>query len=121
MRIGILNDRSGPYADYQGPGSFLAAQMAVEDYGGNVAGRKIEVISADHQNKVDIGTNITRKWFESEGVDAIFDVPNSSIAFAISDLASEKTRLSSPLAPAATRLPEPNARAERQLSKEKSS
>jgi hypothetical protein len=71
IRIGVLNDQSGPYADYQGPGSVLAAQMAVEDYGGKAAGRKIDVISADHQNKVDIGTNIARKWFESEGVDAI--------------------------------------------------
>ena len=93
VRIGILNDMSGPYADYQGPGSVVAAQMAVEDYGGKVAGRKIEVISADHQNKVDIGTNIARKWFETEGVDAIFDVPNSSIAFAISDLAREKNKV----------------------------
>jgi branched-chain amino acid transport system substrate-binding protein len=93
IRIGVLNDQSGPYADYQGPGSVLAAQMAVEDYGGKAAGRKIEVISADHQNKVDIGTNIARKWFESEGVDAIFDVPNSSIAFAISDLAREKNKV----------------------------
>jgi branched-chain amino acid transport system substrate-binding protein len=93
IRIGVLNDQSGPYADYQGPGSVLAAQMAVEDYGGKAAGRKIDVISADHQNKVDIGTNIARKWFESEGVDAIFDVPNSSIAFAISDLAREKNKV----------------------------
>ncbi len=64
VRIGILNDMSGPYADYQGPGSVVAAQMAVEDYGGKVAGRRIEVISADHQNKVDVGTNIARKRFE---------------------------------------------------------
>ncbi len=86
MRIGILSDMSRPHADDRGPGSLLAAQMAVEDYGGNVAGRKIGVISAVHENKVDIGTNIARKWFESGGVDAIFDVPKSSIAFAISDL-----------------------------------
>ncbi|MGP0059959.1 MAG: ABC transporter substrate-binding protein [Beijerinckiaceae bacterium] len=93
VRIGILNDMSGVFADYQGPGSVVAAQLAVEDYGGKVAGRKIEVISADHQNKVDIGTNIARKWFELDGVDAIFDVPNSSIAFAVADLAREKNKV----------------------------
>lgn len=93
LRIGVLNDQSGPYADYQGPGSVVAAQLAVEDYGGKVAGRKIEVIFADHQNKVDIGANIARKWFETEGVDVIVDVPNSSIAFAVSDLAREKNKV----------------------------
>ena len=58
IRIGVLNDMSGPYADYQGPGSVLAAQMAVEDYGGKAAGRKVEVLSADHQNKPDVGLGI---------------------------------------------------------------
>jgi branched-chain amino acid transport system substrate-binding protein len=93
VRIGVLNDQSGVFADYQGPGSVVAAQMAVEDYGGKVAGRKIEVISADHQNKVDIGINIARKWYELDGVDAIFDVPNSSIAFAVADLARDKNKV----------------------------
>jgi branched-chain amino acid transport system substrate-binding protein len=93
LRIGVLNDQSGPYADYQGPGSVVAAQLAVADYGGSVAGRKIEVIFADHQNKVDIGANIARKWFETEGVDVIVDVPNSSIAFAVADLAREKNKV----------------------------
>jgi branched-chain amino acid transport system substrate-binding protein len=93
IRIGILNDQTGVFADYQGPGSVVAAQLAVEDYGGEVAGRKIEVIAADHQNKVDIGTNIARKWFETDGVDAIADVPNSAIAFAVADLAHEKNKV----------------------------
>jgi branched-chain amino acid transport system substrate-binding protein len=93
LRVGVLNDQSGPSADYQGPGSVVAAQLAVEDYGGKVAGRKIEVIFADHQNKVDIGANIARKWFETEGVDVIVDVPNSSIAFAVADLAREKNKV----------------------------
>ena len=93
IRIGVLNDQSGPYADYQGPGSVIAAQLAVEDYGGKAAGRKVEVVSADHQNKVDIGANIARKWFDSDGVDVIVDVPNSSIAFAVADLAREKNKV----------------------------
>jgi branched-chain amino acid transport system substrate-binding protein len=93
VRIAVLNDQSGVYADYQGPGSVVAAQMAVEDYGGKVAGRKVEVVAADHQNKVDIGTNIARKWFESENVDMIVDVPNSSIAFAVADLARDKNKV----------------------------
>ena len=58
IRIGVLNDMSGPYADYQGPGSVLAAQMAVEDYGGKAVGRKVEVLSADHQNKPDVGLDL---------------------------------------------------------------
>jgi branched-chain amino acid transport system substrate-binding protein len=93
LRIGVLNDQSGPYADYQGPGSVVAAQLAVDDYGGKVGGRKIEVIAADHQNKVDIGANIARKWFESDGVDMIVDVPNSAVAFAVSDLARDKNKV----------------------------
>jgi branched-chain amino acid transport system substrate-binding protein len=93
LRIGVLNDQSGVFADYQGLGSVVAAQLAVEDYGGKAAGRKVEVISADHQNKVDIGTNIARKWFESENVDMIIDVPNSSIAFAVADLARDKNKV----------------------------
>lgn len=61
IRIGVLNDMSGPYADFQGPGSLLAAQMAVEDYGGRAAGRKIEILSADHQNRPDVGAAIARR------------------------------------------------------------
>src|SRR6267154_1728283 len=73
VRIGVLNDQSGAFASFQGIGSVIAAQMAVEDYGGKVAGRKIEVISADHQNKTDIGVNIARRWYDADNVDAIFD------------------------------------------------
>jgi branched-chain amino acid transport system substrate-binding protein len=87
-----MNDQSGVFADYQGPGSVLAAQMAIEDYGGKVAGRPIELLSADHQNKTDIGANIARKWFEADNVDAIFDVPNSAIAFVVSNFAREKNK-----------------------------
>ena len=92
IRIGVLNDMSGPYADYQGPGSVLAAQMAVEDYGGKAAGRKVEVLSADHQNKPDAGLGIVRKWIDEDGVDMIADVPNSAVALAISQLVKDKNK-----------------------------
>lgn len=87
VRIGVLNDQSGVYAAYQGIGSVIAAQMAVADFGGKVANRVIEVISGDHQNKPDIGLTIARRWYEVEEVDAIFDVPNTSIALPIADMA----------------------------------
>ncbi len=87
IRIGVLNDQSSVYADYQGLGSVLAARMAVEDYGGKAAGRTVEVVTADHQNKTDIGAGIARKWYEADGVSAVFDVPNSAVAFAVSELA----------------------------------
>src|SRR5438309_11451952 len=82
VRVGVLNDQSGVFATYQGIGSVVAAQMAVEDYGGKAAGKVVEVVSADHQNKPDIGVGIARRWYENESVDAIFDLPNSAIALA---------------------------------------
>ena len=87
VKLGVLNDQTGLYADLTGMGSVHAARMAVEDYGGKVLGRPIEVIFADHQNKPDIGANIARQWFEREGVDMILDVPNSSVALAVSGVA----------------------------------
>ncbi len=93
LRIGVLNDMSGVYADYQGVGSVVAAEMAVADFGGKVAGRPIEVVFADHQNKPDIGATIARKWFDQDGVDVIVDVPNSAVAFAVADIAREKNRV----------------------------
>lgn len=92
MRIGVLNDMSGPYADYQGPGSVVAAQMAVEDYGAKVAGRKIEVISGDHQNKADIGSSLARQWFDTQGVEAIVDLPNSAVALAVNQVVKDKNK-----------------------------
>ena len=86
VRIGILNDMSGIYSDFQGPGSVVAAQMAVEDFGGKVNGLPIEIIGADHQNKADIGLAIARQWLDKDGVDAIVDVPNSAIALAVNDV-----------------------------------
>jgi branched-chain amino acid transport system substrate-binding protein len=84
--IGVLSDLSGLYSDPTGKGSVLAAQMAVEDFGGSVAGMAIEVVSADHQNKPDIGSAIAREWYDVEHVDAIADVPTSSVAFAVNEV-----------------------------------
>ena len=93
VRIGVLNDMSSVYADFQGPGSVLAAQMAVEDFGGKVAGKKVEVVFADHQNKPDIGSAIARKWFENEGVSVVVDVPNSAVALAVADIARDQNKV----------------------------
>ena len=92
VRIGILNDQSGVFASYQGIGSVIAAQMAVEDYGGKASGRRVEVITADHQNKVDVGVGIARRWYESESIDAIFDLPNSAIALAVAAMSEQKNK-----------------------------
>ena len=92
LRIGVLNDMSSVYADFQGPGSVVAAQLAVEDFA-KQSKRKIEVISADHQNKPDVGAGIARRWFDVEGVDMIIDLPNSAVALAVSDIAKEKNKV----------------------------
>jgi branched-chain amino acid transport system substrate-binding protein len=93
VRIGVLNDMSGPYKDLAGPGSVLAAQMAAEDFGGTVLGAPIEIVSADHQNKPDIGSGIVRKWFDEDKVDAIADVPTSSVALSVQELARAKEKI----------------------------
>ncbi|MGN6311092.1 MAG: ABC transporter substrate-binding protein [Xanthobacteraceae bacterium] len=93
VKIGVLNDMSGLYADLAGPGSVIAAQMAVEDSGLTKKGWKIDVISADHQNKPDIGVNIARQWIDVDKVDVLADVPTSSVALAVSNLAKEKNSL----------------------------
>lgn len=93
VKIGNLNDMSGLYADLGGPGSALAAQMAAEDSGLLAKGWKIEVISGDHQNKADIGSNIARQWFDVDGVDLIVDTPNSGVALAVSGVTKDKNRL----------------------------
>src|SRR6201998_1930135 len=90
VKIGALSDQSGLYADLGGPGSTLAAQMAVEDSGLTAKGWKIDVISGDHQNKPDVGVNIARQWFDVEKVDVIVDVPNSGVALAVSNLVKGK-------------------------------
>ncbi|WP_029008098.1 ABC transporter substrate-binding protein [Azospirillum halopraeferens] len=93
VRIGVLNDRSGLYADLGGEGSAVAARMAAEEMGGKVAGKPIEVIVADHQNKADIGSNIARQWIDRDGVDVIADVPNSGVALAVQEIVREKNRI----------------------------
>lgn len=93
IRIGVLNDQSSVYADFQGKGSVLAAQMAVEDYGGRAAGRKVEVVFADHQNKPDVGSVIARKWLDEDGVSLIVDIPNSAVALAVSEIVRQKNKV----------------------------
>ena len=94
VKIGVLSDMSGPYADLSGPGSVVAAKMAAEDYVKQTGSKlKIEVVSADHQNKPDVGSSITRKWIDSEGVDMILDVPTSSVMLAVADVAKEKNKV----------------------------
>lgn len=92
VRIGVLNDLSSVYADYQGLGSVLAAQMAVEDFA-KLSKRKVEVLSADHQNKPDVGAGIARRWLDTEGVDMIIDLPNSAVALAVADIVREKNKV----------------------------
>ena len=91
--IGVLNDQSGPYADLAGPGSVEVARIAIEDFGGKVLGKPIELLVADHQNKVDVGLAIARQWYDERGVRAIFDITNSGVALAIQDLAKARNRL----------------------------
>jgi branched-chain amino acid transport system substrate-binding protein len=93
IKIGVLNDQSGIYADLAGPGSVVAARLAVEDAGEKVLGRKVEVVVADHQGKPDIGASIARRWFDVDGVSAIFDVPVSSIALAVQEIARQKNKI----------------------------
>ncbi|MEM6354127.1 MAG: ABC transporter substrate-binding protein [Pseudomonadota bacterium] len=87
VRIGVLGDRSGPFADLSGEGSEIAARMATEDFGGTVLGKPIEIVAADHQNKPDIASNVAREWFDVGEVDMITDLGNSSVALAVQELA----------------------------------
>ena len=93
VRIGVLTDLSSVYAGNTGPGSVEAARMAIEDFGGKVLGKPIELISPDHQNKPDVGAALARKWFDEQEVDAIVDVPVSSIALAVQNLARERNKI----------------------------
>ncbi|MGP2491173.1 ABC transporter substrate-binding protein [Mesorhizobium sp. PUT5] len=93
VKIGILNDQSGVYADFGGKWSVEAAKMAVEDFGGKVQGAPIEVIDADHQNKPDIASNIARQWYDTEQVDAIMELTTSSVALAVQGISNEKKKI----------------------------
>jgi branched-chain amino acid transport system substrate-binding protein len=93
IKIGVLNDQSGVFADNGGVGSVAAAKLAAEDFGGEILGQKIEVIAADHQNKPDIASGTARKWFDTEGVDMIADGAASSAGFAILEVARQKNKI----------------------------
>jgi branched-chain amino acid transport system substrate-binding protein len=93
IKIGVLNDQSSLYADLAGQGSVVAARMAVEDYGADKKGLKVEIISADHQNKPDVGSQIARQWFDADKVDVIVDVPNSGVALAVNQIAKDNGRV----------------------------
>lgn len=97
FRIGVLADMSGPYSDIGGPGSVVAARLAVEDFGGHVLGRPIEVLSADHQNKTDVGVSIAREWLGPRGVNLILDMGNSAIALALQGLVRDANRVAIPV------------------------
>jgi len=94
VKLGVLDDMSGPYAENSGPGDVIAVRMAIKDFGGTVLGKPIELISGDLQNKADVGVAIARKWFDVEHVDAIFGLGNSAVALAVQKLAAEKNRIS---------------------------
>jgi len=104
IKIGVLDDMSGPYSDNTGPGDLLAVRMAVADFGGSVLGKPIEVISADMQNKVDVGVGIARRWYEQEQVDMIIGIPHSAIALGVVKLAEQTNRLVMPTAAATAEL-----------------
>jgi branched-chain amino acid transport system substrate-binding protein len=93
VKIGVLTDMSSVYSDIGGPGSVAAAKLAVEDFDPAAHGMKVEIVSADHQNKPDIGANIARKWFDIDGVDMITDVPNSGVALAVNEVTREKNKV----------------------------
>jgi branched-chain amino acid transport system substrate-binding protein len=93
IKIGVLNDMSGLYADIAGPGSVTAARMAVEDFGAAAKGMKVEIVGADHQNKPDVGSTVARTWIDVDKVDAIADVPTSSVALAINQIVRDKNKV----------------------------
>src|SRR6266496_616908 len=93
IKIGVMNDMSGLYADLYGSGSVIAARMAVEDFGAAAKGLKVEIVGADHQNKPDVGSNVVRTWIDTDKVDVIVDVPTSSVALAVNEVVREKNKV----------------------------
>ena len=102
VKIGVLDDMSGPYAENTGPGDVAAVKFAIADFGGSVLGKPIELVSADFQSKVDVGVGIAKRWYDDENVDMVIGIPNSAIALALVKVAGEKNRIVMPTA-AATR------------------
>src|SRR5687767_14586707 len=90
VKLGVMSDMSSLYADIGGPGSVAAARMAVQDFGAEKKGMKVEIVSADHQNKPDVGSSVARQWYDVDGVDAIVDVPTSSVALAVNQVTRDK-------------------------------
>jgi branched-chain amino acid transport system substrate-binding protein len=90
IKIGVMSDMSSLYADIGGPGSVVAARMAVQDFGAEKKGMKVEIVSADHQNKPDVGSSVARQWYDVDGVDVIVDVPTSSVALAVNQVTRDK-------------------------------
>src|ERR1700722_15975855 len=93
IRIGLLNDQSSSYSEIQGPGSTVAAKMAIEEFGGTLNGNKIELLVADHQTKPDVGSAIARRWFDQDNVDMVIEVGHSAVALAVQALAREKNKI----------------------------
>src|ERR1700712_4029377 len=92
IRIGVLTDMSGAFSDQVGPGSVAAAKLAAQDFAAESGGVQVEILSADHQNKPDIGSSIARSWFDQDGVAAIVDLPNSGVALAVTAIAHDRHR-----------------------------
>ncbi len=104
VKIGVLDDMSGPYAENTGPGDVAAVKFAIADFGGSVLGKPIEMVSADFQSKVDVGVGIAKRWFDDENVDMVIGVPNSAIALALVKVAGDKNRIVMPTAAATSEL-----------------
>src|SRR6187401_2948303 len=104
VKIGVLDDMSGPYAENTGPGDVAAVKFAIADFGGSVLGKPIEMVSADFQSKVDVGVGIAKRWYDNEGVDLVLGIPNSAIALALVPVAAEKNRIVMPTAAATSEL-----------------
>jgi branched-chain amino acid transport system substrate-binding protein len=111
VRIGVLTDMSSLYADITGPGSVAAAKLATEDFGATANGIKVEIVSADHLNKPDVGSSIANTWFEVDKVDMIVDVPNSGVGLAVSEIARQKNKLFLAVGPATSDLTGPKCNA----------
>ena len=100
VKVGVLTDLTGPYADFAGPGSIVAARMAAEDHGGRSLGKPVEVVGGDHQNKPDVGAALARRWADIERVDMVIYMPNSAVALAVQQVGANATASSStPLRP----------------------
>ena len=104
VKIGVLDDMSGPYAENTGPGDVASVKFAIADFGGSVLGKPIELVSADFQNKVDVGVGIAKRWYDNENVDLVIGIPNSAVALALVKVAEEKNRIVMPTAAATSEL-----------------